>query len=316
LPQWQELSATAGLPLFIPNGVLFFFPDDQPYFRDTVAAHEQLGLATEVLSQPEMARRFPMFNFDGIEIGLYEPRFGALMARRAVLTLVDRFVRAGGAYQTASAIAPRSSGPELLEIRLSSGERVGADLFVFALGAWLPKVFPDVIGRRILPTRQELFFFAPPAGDGRFSPEAMPCWADFNDGDMFYGFPDLESRGVKFAHDAHGPVVDPDTHDRWPTQAALDEIIAFRDRRFPLLRGASLTESRVCQYENSSNGDFLIDFHPSWKNVLLVGGGSGHGFKHGPEIGRYAVGRLFGSLETQPRFSLSSKAETHQREVH
>ena len=113
----------------------------------------------------------------------------------------------------------------------------------------------------------------------------------------------------------HGPVVDPDTQDRRPSQAALDEVLAYRDRRFPLLRGAPLTESRVCQYENSSNGDFLIDFHPQLSNVLLVGAGSGHGFKHGPEIGRYAASRLVGDGPVEPRFSLATKSETHSREV-
>jgi glycine/D-amino acid oxidase-like deaminating enzyme len=161
-----------------------------------------------------------------------------------------------------------------------------------------------------------VFFFAPPAGDRRFSPAQMPGWADFNGGDIFYGFPDLETRGVKFAHDAHGAPVDPDTQSRRPTEAALAEIIAFRDRRFPLLKGAPLTEARVCQYENSSNGDFLIDFHPRLANVLIVGGGSGHGFKHGPEVGRYAAGRLVGSVKAEPRFSLASKSEVHHREVH
>ena len=103
---------------------------------------------------------------------------------------------------------------------------------------------------------------------------------------------------------------------RSPTDTALAKVIAYRDRRFPLLKGAPLTEARVCQYENSSNGDFLIDFDPRWSNVLLVGGGSGHGFKHGPEVGRYAAARLFGSIAPEPRFSLASKSETHKREVH
>ena len=155
-----------------------------------------------------------------------------------------------------------------------------------------------------------------PAGDRRFLPGAMPGWADFNGGDIFYGFPDLESRGVKFAHDAHGVPVDPDTQDRRPTESALAEIVAYRDRRFPLLKGAPLTEARVCQYENSSNGDFLIDFHPRLKNVLLVGGGSGHGFKHGPEVGRYAAARLLGANKPEPRFSLATKSKVHHREVH
>ena len=316
LPQWKALSAAAGLPIFVPAGILFFFPSEEPYVRDSIAAHKEFGLPTDVLSQAEMARRFPMIDFDGISIGLYEPGFGALMARRAVLTLVDRFVKAGGTYLKGLVEPPGRGSQRPNELRLSSGERVPADRFVFAAGPWLPKLFPDVIGKRIEATRQEVFFFAPPAGDRRFLPGAMPGWADFNDGDIFYGFPDLESRGVKFAHDQHGAEVDPDTQSRRPTEAALAEIITFRDRRFPSLKGAPLTEARVCQYENSSNGDFLIDLHPDWSNVLLVGGGSGHGFKHGPEVGRYAAARLFGSAKPEPQFSLATKSEVHHREVH
>ncbi len=316
LKEWKTLGAVAGLPIFHEHGVLFFFNDDHPYMADSLAAHRELGLPTETLSQAEMARRFPMIDFAGIHSGLLEPGFGALMARRAVQTLVDVFVQRGGAYVTGRAVTPSGGAASLAELRLTNGERIGADRFLFAAGPWLPKLFPDVVGQRIFPTRQEVFFFAPPAGDRRFLPDQMPGWADFNGGDMYYGFPDLEARGVKFAHDAHGPRVDPDTQSRRPSEAALAEVIAFRDRRFPLLRGAPLTEARVCQYENSSNGDFLIDFHPRWPNVLLVGGGSGHGFKHGPEVGRHAAGRLLGTMTAEPRFSLASKAETQAREVH
>jgi glycine/D-amino acid oxidase-like deaminating enzyme len=316
LPQWKALSDISGLPILLPCGVLFFFPTEEPYVRDSIAAHRQFGLPTDVLTRAEMARRFPMIDFAGITVGLYEPGFGALMARRAVQTLVDRFVKAGGTYLKGMVEPVRGDGERLPELRLSSGDTVRADRFVFAAGPWLPKLFPDVIGARVQPTRQEVFFFAPPAGDRRFLPGAMPGWADFNGGDIFYGFPDLESRGVKFAHDAHGVEVDPDTQSRRPTEAALAEILAYRDRRFPLLKGAPLTEARVCQYENSSNGDFLIDLHPRWANVLLLGGGSGHGFKHGPEVGRYAAARLSGSGKIEPRFSLASKSAVHHREVH
>jgi len=316
LPQWKQLSAVAGLPIFHATGILFFFATEEPYVQDSIAAHRQFGLRTEVLDQSEMTKRFPMIGFEGIRVGLFEPEFGALMARRAVQTLVERFVRAGGDYIRGNVLPPPRDGTLIDGVSTSGGERIAANQFVFALGPWLPKLFPDVIGPKILPTRQEVFYFATPPGDRRFVSGAMPSWADFNGGDIFYGFPDLEGRGVKFAHDQHGVEVDPDTQDRRPTQAALDEIVTFRDRRFPALRGAQLTGAEVCQYENSSNGDFLIDFHPGLENVLLVGGGSGHGFKHGPEVGRYAAGRLLGSLSPEPRFSLATKSETHRREVH
>jgi monomeric sarcosine oxidase len=314
LPEWQALSAASGLPIFHPCGILFFFASEEPYVRDTIATHKETGLATEVLFSTDMRQRFPTIDFDGIEIGMHEPAFGVLMARRAVQTLVDQFVRAGGKYVRDAVRVPQ--GSELREIQLASGGAVAADRFVFALGPWLPKLFPEVIGPRIRVTRQEIYYFEAPSGDGRFLPGALPGWVDFNGGDMFYGMPDLEGRGVKFAYDIHGPEADPDTQDRRASDAGQADVVAYRDRRFPALRGAPMIGGEVCQYENSSNGDFLIDFHPRWENVLLVGGGSGHGFKHGPEVARYAAARLFGSVEPEPRFSLASKSKTHRREVH
>ncbi len=316
LVQWKTLSALSGLPIFHPTGVLFFFQDDDPYLGQSAAALTALGMPNELLDTAAMTRRFPIIDFAGVRAGIFEPAFGALMARRSVQTLVSRFVADGGTYVQGQ-VEPPSPAARLSSIRIGSGEPITADAFVFALGPWLPKLFPSVLGRRIFATRQEVFFFAPPAGDPRFSNGVMPGWADFNGGDVYYGFPNLESRGVKFAHDTHGAVVDPDTQSREPSRAALDAIIAFRDRRFPLLRGAPLTESRVCQYENSSNGDFLIDRHPEMRNVVLVGGGSGHGFKHGPEVGRLAAALVSsGRKQIEPRFTLATKAATQKREVH
>ena len=314
LVEWKALSAASGLPIFLPHGVLFFTARPDDYFTQSLAVNRKLGLPIEELTRPQLQHRFPMIDFDGVELGMFEPGFGALMARRAVQTLVRRFADQGGRYAHEAVHTVQQSAP-MKSVRLSGGSSLEADAFIFALGPWLPKLFPDLLGGRIVATRQEVFFFAPPAGDGRFLPAAMPGWADFNGGDVYYGFPDLEGRGVKFAHDAHGIQVDPDTQSRQSTNAALDEIIAFRDRRFPLLKGAPLTESRVCQYENSSNGDFLIDRHPEMPNVILVGGGSGHGFKHGPEVGRLAAELVQGGKQTEPRFTLATKGKAQKREV-
>lgn len=316
LPEWRNLSERAGLPIFYELGVLFFFPQVEPYLEATMRVHRQMGLPTELLDNAALRRRFPQLDFDGISAGIYERQFGALMARRSVQTLVDQFVRAGGQYATA-AVLPPADGPRLEAVQTAAGETFAAERFVFACGPWLGRLFPGLLGSRIFPTRQEVFFFAPEAGDTRFQPGRLPGWADFNNGDIYYGFPDLEGRGFKIAHDAHGPRMDPDTGDRTPSVEALADVRGYMARRFPALAGRPLSESRVCQYENSSNGDFLIDLHPQWPNVLLVGAGSGHGFKHGPAVGRYAAGRLLGTLgEVEPRFSLASKGEIENRAVH
>ena len=316
LPEWQRLSDVAGLPIFHRTGVLFFFPSDDPYLEETMRVHRALGLPTERLDRPAMARRFPQMDFTGVEAGVFEPDFGILMARRAVETLVARFVRAGGEYRRAAVQPPAGEG-RLEHVVVEGGERLTAEHFVFACGPWLGRLFPDLLATRIFPTRQEVFFFAPPAGDAAFSAGRLPGWADFNHGDIYYGMPDLEGRGFKIAHDAHGPRVDPDVGDRSFSAQALADVRAFMARRFPALAAAPLNEARVCQYENSSNGDLLIDFHPRLANVLLVGAGSGHGFKHGPAVGTYAAQRLLGTLaRVEPRFSLATKAEEQARGVH
>jgi glycine/D-amino acid oxidase-like deaminating enzyme len=316
LASWKWLSDLSGLPVFHPIGVLFYFQKREPYVEQSIEVHRRLKLPTLELDRAALEQRYPQVFWKDIEVGLYEPDFGVLMARRAVQTLVRQFVKAGGEYRVAAVKTP-DAAKALESIELTDGTPLVATNYVYACGPWLPKLFPRLLGQRIFPTRQEVFFFATPPGDARFTAGALPGWADFNNGDIYYGMPDLEGRGFKVAHDKHGPAVDPDRGDRQASPGSLADARSYLARRFPALAGAALNEERVCQYENSSNGDLLIDHHPAAGNVLLVGAGSGHGFKHGPEVGRYASELLLGKLKKpEPRFSLASKAEQQNRAVH
>jgi len=316
LEDWKWLSQRSGLPILHQIGVLFFFAKAEPYYVQSVEAHRRLKIPLVELDRAALLRQYPQVSWDGIERGLFEPSLGVLMARRAVQTLVKEFVNAGGRYELMAIKAP-AAGKTLASVETLGGVTLRAQQFVFACGPWLPKLFPEVLGARIFPTRQEVFFFAPPSGDTSFEPARMPGWADFNGGDIYYGMPDLEARGFKVAHDQHGVAIDPDRGDRSASAAGLAEVRTYMERRFPAMKGRPLVESRVCQYENSSNGDLLIDRHPAIDNVWLVGAGSGHGFKHGPAIGRYTAGLVTGkSRVTEPRLSLASKAEQQHRAVH
>src|SRR5262249_45248652 len=90
----------------------------------------------------------------------------------------------------------------------------------------------------------------------------------------------------------------------------------FLRERFPDLAGAPLDSGEVCQYENTCNGDFLIDRHPDLENVWIAGGGSGHGFKHGPAVGEYAAGIIDGRVQPEPRFALHTKTTARKRAVY
>jgi sarcosine oxidase len=208
---------------------------------------------------------------------------------------------------------PREAG-RVKHVTTSRGERIAAGQFVFACGPWLGKVFPDVLGTRIFPSRQEVFFFGIPAGDTRFVAPALPTWL-FQE-DLVYGMPDIEGRGLKIAFDEHGERVDPDLQSRIVSPAMTEIVKKYVARRFPALRDAPIAETRVCQYENTSNGDLLIDRHPEMENVWFAGGGSGHGFKHGPTVGEYVTGRLLDGRLAEARFSLATKDTAQRRTVY
>ena len=293
---WSEL----GRGLFQRTGVLWMAREDDAYSTATARTLASAGVPHEIVDRGALARRWPQMTLDDPRaFGILEPESGVLFARRAVAAVAGHAVRMGARYETGAVSAdPLPAGPT-----------------VFACGPWLPKLFPELLGGRIFPTRQEVFFFAPPAGDPRFSPAALPVWIDFTDPRGPYGFPDLESRGFKLALDRHGPPADPDTLDRRPSAEGLAEARAFLAERFPALAAAPLAETRVCQYENTSSGDFLIDRHPGREDVFLVGGGSGHGFKHAPAVGEIAARLVLEGSVPDLRFSLAAKAAVQNRAV-
>jgi glycine/D-amino acid oxidase-like deaminating enzyme len=308
LPLWQELFSERH-NLFVKAGILWLAHDGDPYCEATAVTLQRLGVNHEKLDRDELARRYPQITLGQVTWGILEPDSGVLLARRAVQAVAAAARAIGVDYREAAIEPPTANGP----IRTRSGEEIVAGHYVFACGPWLPKIFPELLGERIYITRQEVIFFGVPPGDDRFNVGVMPCWIDFND--LVYALPNIEGRGFKLAIDAHGPEFDPDSGQRVVTASGLEAVREYMAQRVPLLADAPVTETRVCQYENTSSGDFLIDKHPAFDNVWLAGGGSGHGFKHGPAVGEYVAQMLSGNGTPEPRFSLATKQKFQERKV-
>jgi sarcosine oxidase len=310
LREWQALSAQCTLPIFHPTGVLWFAPASDEYMARSLTWLEANGRQYWRGDSAALQERYPQMRFAEGESGFLELETGALIAGRAVQSLI--------ALNEIPLVTARAAPPRLL----SDGtyrvcEAVAARHVVYACGPWLGQIFPAELGGRIVPTRQEVLHFGSAPGDARFAAPALPVWADFNGGDIVYGLPDLERQGFKLAFDRHGPVVDPDMQDRRVAPSSVEQARAYLARRFPDLADAALVHSRVCQYENSSNGDLLIDRLPGHDRVWLVGGGSGHGFKHGPAVGERVARHIADTeLAIEPRFSLATKDTLAARSVY
>lgn len=306
---WQQLFEKTE-PLFQKTGILWLAHQHDTYCEATLATLQRLNANFERLDQNELVRRFPQLEHGPTSWGILEPDSGVLLARRAVQAVVAQ-AKANGVEYIAEAIAPPQVGQP---VQTLSGKEIRAGQFVFACGPWLPKLFPELLGDLIHVTRQEVIFFGVPPGDDSFSQGVMPAWIDFND--LVYALPNVDGRGFKIAIDAHGAEFDPDSGERVVSASGLKAVREYLAKRVPRLADAPVMETRVCQYENTSNGDFLIDRHPMFENVWIVGGGSGHGFKHGPVVGEYVARMIVGEGVEERRFTLATKERVQERKVY
>jgi len=272
----------------VETGALWLLGEDDRYVRAAAPLLAEFGFPLRELTVAETALRFPAIALDGVRAIYLEEEAGILHARRACLAVRDALLRAGGTYARAE-IDP-------------AGE-IDADVAVFACGPWLGKLFPEVLGDAVLPTRQEVLYFGTPATSAdRYVPGSLPVWLDFGTR-IFYGMPDLGT-GFKVADDTRGAPFDPTGGDRTPSEEAIAHARAFLATRFPELARAPLLRAEVCQYENSPDGHLLLDRHPERENIWLLGGGSGHGFKLAPAVGELAAEAILSDREVPALFRL------------
>ena len=342
LKLWAKYEKRWNTQFLHRTGVLWMASGNEDSFeRGSVKAMRAAKIKFQELSTSQMQKRWPQINFDGIEWGIFEPECGYLEARASCQAVVEAFQAAGGTYRRLAVVpegletglvrtspccrlaspcwAPWKSGPsgprKPREIRagfspggcsfgrLPFPQPLKADLYVFACGPWLGQLFPQAVGNLVQATKQDIFFFGTPAGDDRFSDAHLPVWADHR-GRFRYGIPGSDHRGFKIADDTRGPAFDPTDGERVVSPDTLKDIREYVAFRFPALKDAPLIETRVCQYEQTPDAHFLIDRHPDMENVWLLGGGSGHGFKHGPAIGEMMAELILKDREPRPIWRL------------
>jgi glycine/D-amino acid oxidase-like deaminating enzyme len=267
------------------SGVLWMAAGrDDAFERGSVQMLRAANIQYQELSIPRMRKRWPQINFEGIEWGIFEPECGYLDARASCAAVVEAFVAAGGQYRQVGVAAEGLEEASRGSFTVSDGAQLKAHRYVFACGPWLGKLFPKTIGASLRATKQDVFFFGTPPGECRFHDPNTPVWADHRD-HFYYGIPGSDRRGFKIADDTRGPDFDPTKGERVISPETLKRVRDYIAFRFPALKDAPLLETRVCQYEQTPDSHFIVDRHPANENVWLLGGGSGHGFKHGPAIG-------------------------------
>ena len=307
--RWKARQEEWGRRLLFETGRLLLAPEWDESLKVTKAVLDKYRVPNEVLSPDDLRRRYPQMNPERVGVALFEPTTGVLKAREGCIAVAEAFQKKGGRFRIGKAQLGRQSGARLLDVALANGPALPAATFVFACGPWLPKVFPDVMKKKLFTPRRDVFFFGTPSGDDRFSYPNFPNYSEDNS-EGYYGFPSIDSRGFKVCPVGELTAFDPDTDERVVSSYQVKRARDYLGLRFPALKDQPIVESRVCQLEMSVDEHFIIQKHPVLENVWLVGGGSGHGYKHGPVVGEYVADRVLGqdkSPELETVFALKPR---------
>lgn len=287
---WREREREFGRTLLSNAGRLQLATEFNAGLRASRDVFSRLKVDHEVMTAADMRRRWPQLEPGEMSAGLYEPGAMIVRAHQACVTVAEAASRKGVQLVAGRAQPDRPSGNALAQLALQGGGSVSGATYVFACGPWLPRLFPDLLGGKLLTPRREVYYFGTPAGDDRFNCPNLPVFSEAS----HYGFPSVDGKGVKVCPTRGDADADPDNDERIVTPHQVARSRAYLERRFPGLKGQPVVETRVCQLENTADEHFLIQRHPGWSNVWIAGGGSGHGFKHGPVVGEYIAERVTG----------------------
>ena len=296
MERWKSIEHDSKEQLFYPAGCMWMFNEDTTYGD---FAYEYLrSIDWNILEIPidEAKLKYPQINLEDIRKIYYEPDSGYLMARKGCQELKDLFVQAGGNYR----IQDIHINEDLI---LEGKHPLLADFTVFALGPWHKSAFPKLLNSYLQISRQEIYYFTSESSMQTYYDSDMPTWIDLSNGN-YYGVPITDQRGFKIADDTRRTTLDIHQDDRIPTHTYIKEAKDYLSHRFPYFENPILSEARVCQYTNTPDGHFILDFVPGHKNMLVLGGGCGHAYKLGPSIGKFATDLVEGNVEPMEMFSL------------
>jgi len=290
---WDERYTANGAPLFYETGDIILREEMAPYLERTAAEWDRLGASYEWLDPDEVRRRFPMLDASRYPVALYEPGAGVVRARAAIQSAAQEFRRNGGEFVTAKVTPGDVRGGRLTGVITDDGQTISADTYVFACGPWLPKILPDLMGRRIRASSMGyVTYWGTPPGDQRFQWPNCPSFGAPGG----TGWPALPPDFVGFrARSGGARNDDPDTSSRHVPAESVERQREWVGALFPLIGEQPLLGTRACHYEGSSSGNYVIDVHPGWENSWVAGGGSAEAFKQGPTLGEYIANRVVGN---------------------
>lgn len=293
---WREWNAGWEEPLYHETGFLIMARTSLKagsFEGDGFALLQARGHRPRRVDSRALARDYPAWRADDYPDGYFNPDAGYAESGRVVRHLAELAVDAGVRLRQGFEVSRLQESDSRVDgVIAADGTRLRGDVVVVATGAWTPALLPHLapllqaVGQPVLHFR--------PADPQPYRAARFPVWAADISNTGWYGFPVNEQGVLKVGNHGPGRPIDPGAR-REVDRAVESRCREFFARTFPGLADAPLVGSRLCLYCDSRDGDFLIDRDPERDGLIVASGGSGHGFKFVPLLGRIVADVIEGA---------------------
>lgn len=299
---WEELDEKTEVPIFVKTGVLNFGPKGNAFLDTVEKSAREYQLPLQVMTAEEINHRWPGFQLSEGLIGYFEKNSGVLFSENVIRTYRTLAEKNGAVLYTNSYIQSIEAKTDQVIVKLENEELVGKKLLITA-GKGTNQVTNLLnVTLPITPVRKTFSWFS--ATEPSLYKEGMfPGWGYIGKESTYYGFPDMDGKGMKIGrHDGGRPIDNSGELALFGTYPEDEqETLDFAREHFS--KDIVMEEGRVCTYTNTPDEDFIIDYLPGYTNVMVACGFSGHGFKFASGIGESLANLL---MNKEPAVSLKS----------
>ncbi|WP_437200723.1 N-methyl-L-tryptophan oxidase [Planctomicrobium sp. SH664] len=306
---WEDLEVRSGQTLYQESGLLEIGPPNGIVVPGVLASARLHDLAIDELSPREVQERFPGFVCPFNSAAVFERRAGFLFVEECIKAATAQALSRGAELRIGETVTSWSASPGHVEVTTDHDIYSAAHLVITA-GAWAGHFLRE-LGVRFEVVRKPLYWYETKSSVYEYSRGAPGFFYELPDG-YFYGFPQIDARGLKVAEHSGGEAVpDPLTVKRQELSHETRRVEKFLAEFLPAV-GRRQTRFEVCLYTRSPDEHFIIDRHPGHPHVSFAAGLSGHGFKFASVLGEALVDL---SLGCSPAVSLdflsASRAAIH-----
>lgn len=279
---WREMENLSGNRLMFITGNIDAGPEDGRIIQGVLRCCQANHLVHETFDNASLGKRFPGFKLPQDLMAVYQPEGGFILSEQAVTTYVEMAQTFGADIHGHETVLDCHVTGTTARVRTNRGE-YSARRLILTAGPWASKLLP-ILSKVLAPERQVLLWTQPLRPE-LFRLGTFPVFYMEAAEGRFYGFPVYGIPGFKVGKYHHrGQTVDPDQIDRnaYPED---EEVLRQAVRRFfPDANGPAMG-LRTCIFTNTPDEHFILDRHPSWPQVFVAAGFSGHGFKFSSVVG-------------------------------